>query len=229
MNSVAERAARIVTTDALLLDLDGTLVDTTEAFEASWRGVAAGLDLPWGAFAPHIHGIPAAEVLNRAAPGLSPAEHQRTLEAVLLRQADPDLPVRALPGARGLLQAIPEDRWAIVTSGDLRLATASLSKAGLPRPRILVTIADVARGKPEPDPFLLAAELLGIAADRCVVIEDSAAGVSAGRAAGARVLAVRTTHSVAELADATWIIRDLSEIHAEWVGDRIQLQLPAND
>jgi sugar-phosphatase len=113
-----------------------------------------------------------------------------------------------------LLQALPLERWAIVTSCTRPLAGVRIRAAGLPQPKHLVTASDVLRGKPDPEPYLKGAQILGVPAAECMVLEDAPAGIRAGKAAGARVLALRTTTSDAELreASADWIIDDCSEI-----------------
>jgi sugar-phosphatase len=110
--------------------------------------------------------------------------------------------VRALDGARELLAGLPAERWAIVTSATRVMVERWLPAVGLPTPRILVAVEDVVNGKPAPEPYLRAAELLGHAPARCLVVEDAPAGIAAGKAAGATVLAVGSTHDAADLADA---------------------------
>jgi sugar-phosphatase len=116
-----------------------------------------------------------------------------------------------------LLQALPLERWAIVTSCTRALAHVRIAAAGLPKPNHLVTATDVRHGKPHPEPYLKGAQILGIPADDCLVIEDAPAGIRAGKAAGARVLALRTTASDAELqqAGADWIADDCAELFLE--------------
>jgi sugar-phosphatase len=206
------QAAVTLTAAALLLDLDGTLVDTTAAVETSWRTLAARLEVPWERFGPYLHGIPAEQVLASVVPALSRVERRRLAAEILAGQADPELPVTALPGATALTAGLTDLAWAIVTSGDRRLALSSLGKAGLPIPEVLVTADDVAVGKPDPEPFLRAAELLHVAAGNCAVIEDSPAGVTSARAAGARVIAVTTTHSSDELTAADWVVPNLATV-----------------
>jgi sugar-phosphatase len=112
------------------------------------------------------------------------------------------------------LKALPVDRWAIVTSCTRALAAVRISAAGLPKPRHLVTSTDVKHGKPDPEPYLRGAQILGVLPSACVVMEDAPAGIRAGKAAGARVLALRTTASDAELqqAGADWIVDDCAEL-----------------
>lgn len=94
----------------------------------------------------------------------------------------------AIEGARELLERMPAGRWAIVTSCPRGLAQELLRRAQLPEPAVLVSSDDVARGKPAPDCYVLAAERLGAAAERCLVAEDSRHGVAAGVAAGMTVV-----------------------------------------
>jgi sugar-phosphatase len=125
--------------------------------------------------------------------------------------------VTALPGALRLLQSIPEARWTVVTSATRALAEVRLRAAGLPVPEHLVTASDLKRGKPFPDPYLKGAEVLGIAPTNCLVAEDAATGVRAGKAAGTRVLGLCTTSTKRELqaAGADWIAADLSALALE--------------
>jgi sugar-phosphatase len=133
--------------------------------------------------------------------------------------------VTPLPGAPELLAGLPPGSWAIVTSGNYELARATLTKARLPWPQLLVTADDVTHGKPDPEPYLTAAHRAGVAPQRCVVIEDSIAGVAAGHAAGAQVLALAATHPAAELVEASWVIDDLAHIRVACGADGIELRI----
>jgi sugar-phosphatase len=126
--------------------------------------------------------------------------------------------IAALPGAAELLRTIPPNKYAIVTSATRALAEVRLRAAGLPVPANLVTARDVQRGKPSPDPYLMGARILGVPPVECVVIEDSPSGVRAGKAAGARVVALRTTATDAELqeAGADWIVKDCAELSIDF-------------
>ncbi|HTJ31947.1 MAG TPA: HAD-IA family hydrolase [Dactylosporangium sp.] len=198
--------------EALLFDLDGTLVDTSQAVIGSWRAAAAELGLPFAAFSPYVHGIPATEVLAKVAPTLSAAGRRDVAQAVLARQASPDAPVTLVPGAAALLSRLPAHGWAVVTSGDARLAAASLSKTGLPSPPVIVTADDVTAGKPDPQPYLRAAELLGVDVRRCAAVEDSPAGLRSALAAGLAVIAVTTTHTRQQLTGAACHVPDLTGV-----------------
>jgi sugar-phosphatase len=117
-----------------------------------------------------------------------------------------------MPGAIDLVGAIPPERWAIATSAPRTMAERWLAHVRMPLPSVLVTVDDVARGKPAPDPYLRAAELLGVAAADCLVIEDAPAGVSAARAAGATVLGVLSTHGAVHLGDADHLVAALDQV-----------------
>ena len=121
-----------------------------------------------------------------------------------------------------LLDSLPAERIAIVTSGGDRLATSRIAAAGLRTPGVLVTADHVAVGKPDPAPFLKGAELLGFSPDRCLVIEDSPAGVQSAKAAGCAVIGVLTTH--AEL-DAP-SVASLGDITFTPVADGIEVSIP---
>lgn len=179
--------------DAVLFDLDGTLVDSSASVLRAWQRVSSALGIPFAAFEPYVHGIPAPEVFAVVAPQLSPAEVRVLSEEMLAAQAG-DSDITPMRGALGALGALPATRWAIVTSGDRRLATSRISAAGLPMPEVLVTSDDVRVGKPDPECYLVAAQRLGFAPHRCLVVEDAPAGVQAGLTAGMAVLGVLTTY-----------------------------------
>jgi sugar-phosphatase len=129
----------------------------------------------------------------------------------------------ALPGAKALLEKLPAKRWAIVTSATRRLLLARLAAAGLSVPEQLISGDMVARGKPDPEPYRRGAELLGLAPDECVVVEDAPSGVGAGVAAGCGVLGVLGTHPLSELEGATWLVRTLKEIEVRVRADGLEL------
>jgi sugar-phosphatase len=119
---------------------------------------------------------------------------------------------RLLPGTAAFLDSLPSDRWAVVTSATRRLAEARLEAVGI-LPKTLVAADDVTRGKPDPEPYLLAARELGVDPARCVVFEDAPAGLRAGRAAGMTTVALTTTHQAHEL-DADLVVENLSALSA---------------
>jgi sugar-phosphatase len=195
----------------LLFDLDGVLVDSTPAVARVWAGWAREHGFDPVEVERRAHGRPSITTIRELLPGGDHEAEDREVERREIADVEGVIP---LPGAMELLQALPLERWAIVTSCTRPLAGVRIGAAGLPQPKHLVTASDVLRGKPDPEPYLKGAQVLGVAAAECVVLEDAPAGIRAGKAAGARVLALRTTASDAELreAGADWIIADCSEI-----------------
>lgn len=194
----------------MLFDMDGTLVDSGASVLRAWRWAAAELDQPFSAFAPYVHGIPAAQVLELVVPSIEPGLRDSLAAAMLARQSSDTVDVVAVPGALAALDVLPTARWAIVTSADQELARARIRAAGLPLPRVLITSEATPVGKPAPDPFLAGALRLGFAASACLVVEDSPAGVSAGREAGCPVLGVLTSSE--SLAGVDFAVADLTRV-----------------
>ena len=126
----------------------------------------------------------------------------------------------AYAGVKDLLAQLPRDRWGVATSGTRHTVSIRFPYLGLPEPSVMVTADDVQRGKPAPDPYLLAAKRLGVAPADCLVIEDAPAGVEAAKAAGARVIAVATTNRVEDLglADAITLAINTLQIDANQNG-----------
>lgn len=194
---------------ALLSDLDGVLVDSSASVERAWRRWTAAHGIAYEAIAGRFHGIPAATTIAQVAPHLDAAAEGRSLNG---EQADDTDGVVALPGAAALLSGVYGDAVAVVTSCDERLARSRLSAAGLAAPPLLVTSDRVARGKPDPEGYALAAQGLARDPADCVVLEDAPAGIAAGKSAGMRVVALATTHAWEELRQADDVIADLREL-----------------
>jgi len=183
----------------VLSDLDGVLVDSHASIMRAWRWWTGRQGLGDGAADAIPQGRPSGDVIAALAPGVDVAAESRAIDRY---QADDTGGVVALPGAADLLAGFGPDRVAIVTSCTAPLAAVRLRAAGLTAPAVLVTADRLARGKPDPEGYLLAARELGADPADCVVLEDAPAGVEAGRAAGMRVVGVLTTHSPQELAAA---------------------------
>ena len=196
---------------AVLFDMDGVLVDSTPAVERVWTSWALEHGLVPDEVVRRAHGRPSLASIIELLPH---GDHEAENREVERREIEDVADVVALPGALQLLQSIPPQRWAIVTSATRRLAKVRLLAAGLPVPEHLVTSDDIQRGKPFPDPYLKGAEILGVAPADCVVAEDAASGVRSAKAAGARVLGLRTTSRDEELlsAGADWLAEDLSAL-----------------
>ncbi len=195
----------------LLFDLDGVLVDSTPAVARVWAGWARAHGFDPDEVVKKAHGRPSIATIRELLPGADHAAEDREVERLEIADIEGVIP---LPGAMELLQALPTERWAIVTSCTRPLAGVRIAAAGLPKPKYLVTSTDVKHGKPDPEPYLKGAQLLDVPASECIVIEDAPAGIRAGKAAGARVLALRTTARDAELeqAGADWIVDDCARL-----------------
>lgn len=175
--------------EAVLFDMDGTLVDSDAAVERAWRIWAGEYGVEPAAVLAVAHGAPAERTVRIVRPDLTATGVAEAAARQLALQYDDLSDVVPTPGAHELLAALRLP-WAIVTSADLRLAKARLGAAGI-TPPLLVTVEDVRAGKPDPEGYLRAAELLGVAPERCLVVEDAEVGVTAGRAAGAQVAALK--------------------------------------
>jgi sugar-phosphatase len=198
--------------DAILFDLDGVLIDSTVCITHHWQQWAQKHGLDLANIMQVAHGRRTVETIQLVAPHLPAEEEAKRFAAVEAVDTDG---VVAIEGASQLLSLLPSDTWAIVTSGTRDVATARLRHTGLPVPGILVTADDVTNGKPNPEPYLVAAKGLGISPDKCVVIEDAPAGVKAARSAGMQAIAIATTHAHHTLAKANAIAEHLSDIQIE--------------
>ena len=196
---------------AVISDFDGVLADSSAAIGRAWARWGERLGIDGAAIQAANHGRPGhAVVAEHVAPELVDAEAAWLLDA----EIEDTEGVVAYPGAAAVL-ALPV--VAIATSCALPLARARLAAAGLAVPGVLVTSDQVANGKPAPDPYLLAAERLGVDPAACLVLEDAPAGIAAGRAAGMTVWAVATTHAPEELGAAHRIGADLPALLADLV------------
>jgi mannitol-1-/sugar-/sorbitol-6-phosphatase len=210
--------------NALLFDMDGVLIDSTPAVARVWHRWAVEHGFDPETVVHLAHGRPSRTTIRELLPNADIDQEDREVERREMEDLDG---VVLLPGARQLLDALPPDRWTIATSCTRPLAEVRLRAAGLPIPRTLITSNDVKIGKPDPEPYLKAAAKLGFAASDCVVVEDAPAGVRAGKAAGARVIAFLTTMNrrLLEEAGADWIVRNCADIAASNNGDSLQLDL----
>ncbi|MFN8521667.1 MAG: HAD-IA family hydrolase [Chloroflexota bacterium] len=193
----------------VLFDLDGVLVDSNSVVVEQMRVWARGRGVPFEGVERVMHGRPTVETVRLVAPHLDAEEEAATIEEM---ERAREHEVLAFMGAQRLLGAIDAARWAVVTSSTRASALRKLDFAGLPIPGVLVSADDVTRAKPAPEPYARAAERLGLAADRCAVVEDSPSGVAAGRAAGAYVIGLATTVPVDLLGDAHVVLGGLHEL-----------------
>ncbi|GHD37285.1 HAD-IA family hydrolase [Streptomyces galbus] len=210
---------------ALLFDNDGTLVSSLASVERCWSRWAREYGVSAEDFAGiALHGRTAVEIVGDLLPADRVAEAVARVERLEVDDVA-DGGVELLPGTRDLLDALPADRWAVVTSATHRLAAARLDAVGI-RPKTLVTADEVTRGKPHPEPYLLAARHLGVDPARCVVFEDAPAGLAAGRAAGMTTVALATTHRAEEL-DADLVVADLSALSVQVTAAGIEISVRA--
>lgn len=176
---------------ALLFDMDGTILTSIAAVERSWRAWADRVGVTPGVVLDYMHGRRAVDTIRHFLPAASDvAAEVQWLDELELRDMEG---VAAIPGALAFLESLPPDRWAIVTSANRGLALARIAAAGLPVPKVLVSSDDVTRGKPDPEGYLRGAALLGADPSRCLVLEDAPSGLRAGSAAGADVLRIAGT------------------------------------
>ena len=209
----------------VLFDLDGVLIDSNPAVDRVWSGWAREHGLDPEELIRAAHGRPSITTIREYIPEEFAEAENREVERREIADIEGIVP---LPGVMELLRVIPAERWAIVTSGTYALANVRIKAAGLPTPKNLVTSSDIINGKPDPEPYLKGAAKLGLAAKDCVALEDSGAGVRAGRAAGARVIGVRSaTTSDAELMDAgaDWLINNCADVTAQEISDSDALVL----
>jgi sugar-phosphatase len=195
----------------LLCDLDGVLVDSTAAIARVYRAWATEHGLDPRVVLESAQGRPSWEVVAVCAPELDAAAESALIDAAHV--ADQDRVV-AIAGAYELLSQTPPERLAVVSSCSDALAAARFAAAGLPAPQVLVTADQISRGKPDPEGYRRAAELLGAPPAACVVLEDAPAGVTAGFAAGMHVIAILTSHPASALAGADAFVYDLMDVPA---------------
>lgn len=194
---------------AVLFDLDGVLVESREATERVWLDWARTNGIGEDELRSAMHGVRSVEVVSALRPELDAVAESDAIER---RQAEDLVGLRAIPGAGEALRALREERVAVVTSATRDLAAARLGAVGIELPDVVVYAGDVSRGKPDPEGYRAAAERLGVDPAEALVVEDSPAGVEAGRAAGAATVAVTSTHAADQLSAADVVISSLEEL-----------------
>jgi len=213
---------------AILFDLDGVLIDSTPAVGRVWHRWAVEHGFNPETVVRIAHGRPSrttiCELLSNAEVDIDIDREDREVERREMEDLDG---VVLLPGAWQLLNILPPERWNIATSCTRPLAEVRLRAAGLPIPSTMITSSDVKIGKPDPEPYLKAAAKLGFSASDCIVVEDAPAGIRAGKAAGARVIAFLTTMIRRDLEDAgaDWIVQNCGVIAACHEDGSLELSL----
>ena len=196
----------------LLFDMDGTLLDSTLLVEMIWTGFAGRHDLLPADVMAFAHGRPTHSTVTHFLGGPDGPGARAEVARISAQEAQETDGIVAVRGAESLLASLDTARWAIVTSATREVATSRMRAAGLPVPDVLVTSEDVIAGKPSPEGYLQAARALGRSAAACVVFEDAAPGILAGRAAGAVVVVVGDCADAA--ADGLLRVPDLSDVAA---------------
>ncbi len=199
---------------AILFDLDGVLVDSTRSVSRQYRLWAQKANLDARIVENIPHGVRAIDVVRQLAPHLDAEAEVERLEKL---EAEDQEGVVVMPGAAELLESIPGNRWCVVTSGTRYLATCRLKHANLPIPRVMVSADDVSKGKPDPEPYLTGARLLGMNSSDCLVIEDAPAGIQAAHAGKMKVMAITSTYPASAL-EADVVIQRLAQIKVSGQG-----------
>jgi sugar-phosphatase len=207
---------------ALLFDLDGVLVNSIESVERAWRSWARRHDMNAATVIDAAHGRRAVDTLGVIAPQLDVATELRALTDDEASDASGLYPIA---GVAALLHALPRRRWAVVTSGVRRVALFRLKTGGIPIPDVLISAEDVEHGKPNPEGYLRAAELLGVAPEHCVVVEDAPAGIQAAVAAGMRAIGVLGTYPREALSEAAAIVDSFGSVNVRVSADAITLAM----
>jgi mannitol-1-/sugar-/sorbitol-6-phosphatase len=216
---------RMLRCRAILFDLDGVLVDSAERVEKTWREWAARHHLDAELVIAAAHGRRTVETVALVAPDLSADAELRALETSEATNSDG---IYEIAGARDLLQQLPPEGWAVVTSGIRAVAEFRIRHTGLPMPAIMICAEEISRGKPDPEGYLAAAEQLGVSPGDCVVIEDAPPGIEAAKAAGMRAIAIATTYPPERLEAADLIVTHLADLSVATVGDDIQITWSTN-
>jgi len=206
--------------EAVIFDMDGTLIDSTPAVARAWHTWAVEHQVSAEQLQGH-HGVPSAGVVRLLLPEeRRAAAIERINELEIADVHD----IVVLPGAAEALASLADARNAIATSCTRPLANARIAAAQLVPPSVVVTVDDVLRGKPHPDPFLEAARRLGVDPTRCLVVEDAPKGLQAAHAAGCFTLAVVTTTPRDEL-DADAVVENLASVAFDVVETGIRVRL----
>lgn len=194
---------------AVLIDLDGTLMDSAPRILRAWQAWGQRNGIAFETILNVIHGRRSIDTIRLVAPWLPVEEEVAALEADEISDMQD---VRLYPGAADLMEQLRNLPHAIVTSGSRRAAEARLRYVGLLIPEVLASGDEVEAGKPAPDGYILAARRLGVPRGDCMVVEDSPVGVEAGKAAAMRVVAVASTHPAEALKQADAVVRELADI-----------------
>ena len=205
----------------ILFDMDGVLVSSLGSVERSWAKWGAMRNVDGALAIKTAHGQRAIETVRKLRPDLNDVEELKLIEEIEIADKDD---IEVLQGVQGILAALPEKYWTIVTSATEKLARSRLGYAGLAVPSHIITADMVTDGKPHPEPYIKGAALLGLKPEDCLVIEDSSSGAIAGHAAGCKVLATLFSHTMKELSAADWIVQSLEDVTVRAKEDGVEVE-----
>ncbi len=192
--------------------MDGTIVDSTAIVERAWGWWAQRHEIALHHVLHFSHGRPTAATMQHFLPGI---DHSAELDEMKAWEEEAREGIVAVPGAIDAVREASKGPWAVVTSAPRRLAEIRIAVTGFPRPKILVAVEDIERGKPDPEGFLKAANELGIPPAECLVFEDTGPGVEAGVRAGMQVVGLLTTVPREQLSTRL-VIRDFRDVAISW-------------
>jgi sugar-phosphatase len=211
-----------IRTRGLLFDMDGVLVSSIASVQRSWAEWAKARNLDVTEVIASSHGQRALDIIRKLVP---PEEVEAEFKRIEDIECEDVEGLEVLEGVKPILESVPQKFWTIVTSATDRLARVRLCQGGIPVPDVFITSEKVLKGKPDPEPYRKGAELLGLDPLDCLVIEDSASGARAGKAAGCKVLATLFSHKYEELEAADYVVNSLSDVTVRVLPGDYELQL----
>ncbi|AJE85857.1 hydrolase [Streptomyces albus] len=213
-------ATTVLSARALLIDMDGTLVNSDAVVERLWRRWAAEHGIDGDEAMRIVHGRQGQASMALLLPDRSVEENIADNAKLLAAETEDVEGVVPIPGAADFLASLAGLPHALVTSANLPLATVRMNAARLPMPEVRITAESVGASKPHPEGFLKGAAELGVEPADCVVFEDSGAGIAAGRAAGMRVVGIGS-RAAAHGPDV--VVPDLTGVRVVGVGDGVEI------
>jgi sugar-phosphatase len=211
-----------IRTRGLLFDMDGILISSISSVERSWALWAKSRNMDVTDVIASSHGQRALDIIRKLVP---PEEVDAEFKRIEEIECEDVEGLQVLDGVKNILDTIPQKFWTIVTSATERLARVRLCAGGIPVPENFITSERVRKGKPDPEPYMRGAQLLGLDPMDCIVVEDSASGARAGKAAGCRVLATLFSHRHDELEAADYIVQSLADVSVRVLPGDNELQL----
>ncbi|AQS41272.1 MAG: Putative phosphatase [Candidatus Tokpelaia hoelldobleri] len=215
--------AKAVYARGILLDMDGTLVQSTDVVETVWEEWCRIHSVPVEDVLRICHGVRSRDVISQVAPRLDVEKEAERLEALEIKYSSNGA---CIPGADKFLKKLakaPWQSWAIVTSAGRKVALHRLNLCHLPLPEQLISAEDVVKGKPDAEPYRTGAQRLNVATADCLVFEDALAGIRSGLAAGCRVVQIGEKEA---LHKGVWaVIQDWQQIKVAIVDKQYKLTI----